>query len=84
MRDLKYSLPKEKTNIQDLLDTLEEHSAYEVWCSFNAQNPIHKAILLVGFKTGSYCKLVSQSYEGEYSIYTAYFIEPVKLLTIGL
>lgn len=84
MENLQYTLPKEKTNIQEIIQTLEEHSVYDVWVSFNKQNSIHRAILLTGFKTGSYSKLVLQSYEKEYSIYDAYFLNPISLLTTNL
>lgn len=59
------------------LEELDEHSVYVVMVQHRASNPPHRAILLTGFKSGAYAKLVRENYEREYGPGELYSMEVV-------
>ena len=61
-----------KTNLRDLLDTLEDDTVYLVEVAVTKDNVIHKSLLWTGFtESGGYCMLFNNTYStGE--IYTTH------------
>lgn len=50
-------------DMKQLYADLKEHSVYLVAVAFNEGNPVHEAILLTGFNSGSYWQLCCTGYE---------------------
>ena len=56
-------LPPHKTDIKQLLTTLEDNTIYLVECAITKDNMIHQSLLWVGFaNTGSYSMLFNNTY----------------------
>lgn len=49
--------------LTDLFSDLKEHAVYLVAVCYAPGNPVHEAIMLTGFKHGSYWMLCSTGYE---------------------
>lgn len=72
-----YKLPKD---YKKLLEDLEENTAYSVHVQVSASNPMHKAILFFGFKSGAYGEIYSNSYDAPMKISAFHTINIEKRL----
>jgi hypothetical protein len=76
-----FDLPPNKTDIPALREILKERYLYEVHVSWNQHNPVHKAVLFMGFRSGGYCKIYTNSYEGPADMTKAYYLKVVRELS---
>lgn len=61
------------------------HTIYLVRVSYNINNPIHEALLWVGFlddngQPAQYTQLMSNTYEGVYPLSSAHYLRVIKEL----
>ena len=59
---------------------IKENSIYLVNVSYSGGNPIHPAILFIGFKTGAYCELYINNYDAPVDLHRVYYLEVVSKL----
>lgn len=50
-------------DIDNFLKNLDENTTYLVEVKTSENNPKHKAVLFVGFRTGQYCTVFNHTYE---------------------
>lgn len=76
-------LPESKTNVEELLTSneVEDHTCYLVDVSWNKSNPVHEAVLFMGFKeTLGYCEIYNNCYETPSNATEAYYLKIKKKL----
>lgn len=61
-------------------EDIKEFTTYLVNVSWNSGNPVHQAILFMGFKTGAYCEIYNNSYEAPSPLPEVYSLEIIKEL----
>lgn len=59
---------------------LKEHTCYLVEVCYSKGNPIHEAILFIGFNNGGYCEIYENSYDKPHHLSDAFFIKVIKEL----
>lgn len=79
----RFKRPTEK-NIQAPEGGWKEHTMYLVEVAWNANNPIHHAVLHIGFlhgtKFGHSCMIWNNSYDEPLPIQNAYWVKPIQQL----
>ena len=82
LRKTPEQLGLKRINWKDILalPIIEEDSVYLVHVASTSTNPIHEAIMFVGFKSGTYCMVSHHTYDGNFNLSHFYFIELVKKL----
>lgn len=63
-------------------EDIKEHTVYLVEVSWRPGNPMHKAILFIGFKTGAYCDIYSNCYDEVFPLARAYRLKIIKELCL--
>jgi hypothetical protein len=73
---------KKSFNYQEFLKRadIKEHTLYLVNVSWNSCNPIHEALLFMGFRNGAYCQIYINNYECAYDLSGVHSLEIVKEL----
>lgn len=63
------------------ISKLKKNSVYEVKVKCSENNLEHNAIFFMGFKTGAYCMVYTNSYDAPIPIKEIYSMTIIKLLT---